>query len=393
MMDRLDPLTGLRGIAAYTVLLAHASQVSFVYSGTVLWFDVTSRIAYFGMSLFFVLSGFVIQYNYGPLFVCERFGVAVRRFYAARFARLYPLYAVTLLLAIQAIPSPHFIGATGAFVSYLTLTQSWFNTEMAAFVPAWSISAEWFFYLAFLPLTYLVTRLRHPLAALALFCTVAAAGLGICLRYFEPPLDNVVDAWLRFGRVSADPHSWLIYLCPYVRVLEFVAGMLAAKVFSVLPKNAPMPIGAKLVAGAAIFWCAAVIFGPLTQLPFLNELRANFIFAPALAVILICACGYKSWLGRALGARLLLRAGEISYSVYIWCWLMMDVLDPQFRSSALTPLACLNSTVKVATIIGLTTAVAYGSYLMIETPSRRWLRSILTPGALRSRFLAVQTGD
>jgi peptidoglycan/LPS O-acetylase OafA/YrhL len=50
------------------------------------------------MSLFFVLSGFVIQYNYADIFLKERLPSATFKFIVARFARLYPLYVLSIIL-------------------------------------------------------------------------------------------------------------------------------------------------------------------------------------------------------------------------------------------------------------------------------------------------------
>jgi peptidoglycan/LPS O-acetylase OafA/YrhL len=101
---------------------------------------VAAALAYFGMSLFFVLSGFVIQYNYGVSFGTLPLRTATYRFYVARFARLYPLYAFTILVALPSIPTPFPLWVN---LSYQTLTQSWFNVQFAMFPPDWSISAEW----------------------------------------------------------------------------------------------------------------------------------------------------------------------------------------------------------------------------------------------------------
>jgi peptidoglycan/LPS O-acetylase OafA/YrhL len=65
---QLDPLTGLRGIAAYSVLTAHAMDSAFSFAGITIFFNFGTCLAYFGMSLFFVLSGFVIHYNYADSF-------------------------------------------------------------------------------------------------------------------------------------------------------------------------------------------------------------------------------------------------------------------------------------------------------------------------------------
>src|ERR1051325_5080228 len=143
-MNRLAPLTGLRGIAAYSVLVAHAVDISYIYGGTSVFHDFASRLAYFGMSTFFVLSGFVIQYNYSGAFAQDGLA-ATYRFFAARFARLYPLYLVSIIIFVPHIPIPNFSGNIGTYAAYLTLTQSWFNWQMATFPPDWSISTEGFF--------------------------------------------------------------------------------------------------------------------------------------------------------------------------------------------------------------------------------------------------------
>ena len=116
--SKLDALTGLRGVAACSVLLAHGIDKSFIWDG-VRVFDCTSNLAYFGMSLFFVLSGFVIEYNYAGLFARERLSVATYNFFVARFARLYPLYILTIFLTMPIFPHPY-LNATRTIV-YLTL--------------------------------------------------------------------------------------------------------------------------------------------------------------------------------------------------------------------------------------------------------------------------------
>src|ERR1700733_14455878 len=114
-------MTGLRGIAAYSVLLAHGLDISFSYGGAPSFFSPwAARLAYFGMSLFFVLSGFVIFYNYAASFAERPFWQALWDFATARFARLYPLYALTLLMTISYLPSPIFAGDGMTALAYAT---------------------------------------------------------------------------------------------------------------------------------------------------------------------------------------------------------------------------------------------------------------------------------
>ena len=65
------------------------------------------------MSPFFVLSGFVIQYNYAGIFREERLSFAIRTFLVARFARLYPLYALSIILW----PKPHLADYKGTVLA------------------------------------------------------------------------------------------------------------------------------------------------------------------------------------------------------------------------------------------------------------------------------------
>src|ERR1700693_5083936 len=91
----IPALTGLRFIAALSVVLAHA--VGLLPDGQ-LPIGVTGWIgtaAGFGMTLFFVLSGFVIHYNYHNL-VVQGGASGIGEFLWARFSRLYPMFVVII---------------------------------------------------------------------------------------------------------------------------------------------------------------------------------------------------------------------------------------------------------------------------------------------------------
>lgn len=362
--ERLAPLTGLRGVAAYAVLLGHALDTMFTRNGHALLEPASGRIAYFGMSLFFVLSGFVITYNYTPLFANGPSPKAIRKFFAARFARLYPLYVLSLL----ALGPGVFTAWT--FLSYATLTQSWFNVELASFPPDWSLSTEWFFYCTFVPLALFVRPSERPLRAMV-FATAASA---LVIMVLFGPLSGINAAVAKSlfwhnARISADASGWEIYFAPYVRLPEFLLGMFAARAFTLNQRVAP-------VAGTlGASWCVAVIcIGPLTHAASpLHALLSNFVFAPAIAVAALATCqNEKAPLARLLSSRPLVFAGEISFSVYIWSWAAMETIRDHVRTDALP------QDVLAIALIGLvTTAFAYGSFLLIEKPSRQWLRQTL----------------
>ena len=93
-------LTGLRFLAAFSVLLAHGLSATVANNappqGAVYWLIQASG---FGMTLFFVLSGFVIHYNYATL-VTDGGLRGIAAFLWARFARLYPLFLLMMLVYV-----------------------------------------------------------------------------------------------------------------------------------------------------------------------------------------------------------------------------------------------------------------------------------------------------
>jgi peptidoglycan/LPS O-acetylase OafA/YrhL len=116
----LPPLTGLRFFAAFFIFLGHAAPMMLKLTpNPQLVINVTNCFLEVGMELFFVLSGFVIHYNYAD--VGRRpHPQNLARFYIARFARIYPLYV--LFLTLQHVLHGGDLRATAFF---LGMTQSW----------------------------------------------------------------------------------------------------------------------------------------------------------------------------------------------------------------------------------------------------------------------------
>ena len=88
----IEALDGLRFLAAFFVAAAHYS--AFLLTDPKqpnLFAEIILSMAGLGMTLFFVLSGFVIHYNYREI-IAQPGGF--KTFAIARFSRLYPLYIV-----------------------------------------------------------------------------------------------------------------------------------------------------------------------------------------------------------------------------------------------------------------------------------------------------------
>jgi peptidoglycan/LPS O-acetylase OafA/YrhL len=89
----LDALTGIRGIAAWGVVLYHIrlSLTGLLPAPVIAVFAK----GYLAVDLFFILSGFVIWYNYAAR-IADGGAGAARLFLWRRFARVWPLHGAIL---------------------------------------------------------------------------------------------------------------------------------------------------------------------------------------------------------------------------------------------------------------------------------------------------------
>src|SRR5579871_6290970 len=138
----LPALTGLRFPLALAVLLFHyaekpAAGAPFLITGII-------HNGFAAVSAFFVLSGFILSYTYagdeGEL-RGSRWG-----FWSARFARVYPIYVLSILLIYQGylmtMPGS-LLTIFVATVSTFTLTQAWIPAAALSINPAgWSLSSK-----------------------------------------------------------------------------------------------------------------------------------------------------------------------------------------------------------------------------------------------------------
>jgi peptidoglycan/LPS O-acetylase OafA/YrhL len=193
----LSNLTPLRGIAAIWVVVFHFSEIVAKFVSTDRSLLLTK--GYLMVDLFFIMSGFIIYHVYHRSFESGFTGFNFRQFIVARFARVYPLHFVTLMLAI-AIFVPTFgwddsFDDPKAIVTNLLLIHSFgihkiFNWN----VPSWSISAEWWAYMIFPFLSlYICRKKKLALGLLALLAITIYLSIMFWLprvNIFEPNLPH-----------------------------------------------------------------------------------------------------------------------------------------------------------------------------------------------------------
>jgi len=350
--QELGALTGLRYGAAIWVVLFHFAPVQ--SPGVPRFLRDFIELGYLAVALFFVLSGFVLAYSY--LDAAGRMRTGTPSFWVARFARIYPAYLTSFLLSI-----PLYVvakAATGTFAAvtirslgtsalYLFLIQAW--TPWTAFImnyPAWSLSAEAFFYFCF-PWARRLFKIQSRSLVLAICaCFLLAVIPRAVVFWADPPRHGDPDAWQNFSEVF-----------PLFRVAQFLLGVLLAKLYRDRPSDgraAKILVGSSIVVGLATFTNASKL--PIA----LVETVALAVFA---ALIYGLAYG-EGWVARVLSLRVPVLLGHASYAVYIY----------QRPLAAYLGVTRSDSWPKVAGYIIVLTAASIGSMFWIEHPSRRFVQ-------------------
>ncbi len=219
-------LTGLRAVAAYLVFLHHYNPAS---PGS-----VAHRLfnqGYMGVSVFFVLSGFLLYHQYADAYL-DNTNWSWQRYLKNRFARIYPLYALLLVLTVGAHWLADHPMGIGLFVLNLTLLKGFFDSyKFSGIAQSWSLTVEGCFYLT-APLLFGFLR---RWGAFWVTAGLIGGGLGIWAAL-----------GLLLGNDQVAPLPFVLFYTAIGRAFEFVLGMWLARQWhqQQLPAvRYPVPIG------------------------------------------------------------------------------------------------------------------------------------------------------
>jgi len=371
----IDPLTGLRFVAAAIVAIGHAApSLRDDWLG-----QLVAQVASIGMTLFFVLSGFVLWFTYADRMLSAP-GAALRDFAVARFARLYPMYALVVIIITGYLVIRRSQDPT-SLVFILTMTQAWFpvlkgTMLVAAIQPLehlWSISVELFFYLLF-PLACFslgrIRRVRTLLGLSVLNLSVFAVAIAWCFSYGDAFLQAVIPS------LQHDGMAWLTYYSPYLHLSQFLAGCLTAQIYMKLASRRVddalrrrIKIGFGLSVTGLLAAPVLLFVQPSWHgMSFWIELGVRLDEAICFSVIILAAARFGH--ARFLGSRALVLGGECSYSIYL--------LHPfifRFALIGKSEFAGVPEFIaRLAFFVAITTAFAWAFYRMVEVPSKAWLR-------------------
>ena len=252
----INTLTSLRFIFAMMVFGAHCYVIDN-------HFDIHFfKEGFVGVSFFFMLSGFIIAYNYQKKFSENK--ITKRTFWVARIARIYPLHWLTLLIAVAL---GNYVIASGTidwckhFLASLTLTNAYIPKDNYFFSfnsPSWRLCCEQLFYICF-PFLIAFTKDYRKLLSTFLICAI----LSIVGMYFTPMITSSQGSIIEIASIA-------LFLSFYLYAAE-------------IPK---------VYRYSCYYWIP-------------------------IAFILISFSLQKGMVSRLLSNRLLVIGGEISYSFYL----------------------------------------------------------------------------
>ena len=273
------------------------------------------------VSFFFELSGFILTYVYPELETWEQRG----RFLLARFARIWPahLAAFGLLWLLLQTPAqfPTRYASVGLGILNLSLVQGWvpvWNVFFSFNPVSWTISTEFFFYLACL---FLYRNWRGTWWwKLALMLGLAVGAIVLC-QVLKLPEGSGEHPW-------AASSTGVLYIHPVARVFEFTLGMCIALVFR---KSSGRVQISKAVGTVMEVGAVGLV---VVNMYYVNDIIALFIrwfpnwpvgtwvsVGPccclSFMVLIYVMAMHTGYLSRVLGTPVGVLLGEISYSVYL----------------------------------------------------------------------------
>lgn len=346
-------LTGMRIIAALLVAAFHIGNLAPFADPHVAkrYHSLFGQGGWAGVTFFFVLSGFVLTWAVRP-------GDTAARFWRRRALKVYPNHVLTLAAGIVLTLYLGVYPGSGVAAANLFLVHDWnpaFKSWWGVNPVSWSLCCEVFFYACFPVVIRLVNRVRPGqlwMWVVALTGAIAA-------------MPALAEALFAKGTVNAVlPISatklWFINGFPPVRMLDFVIGILLARMVQEgrMPRLPVLPALALAVGGYVLSTQVFYSYGLVacTVLPF---------------GLLIVAATQADVEGRfsPFRSRPMVWLGQISYAFYLWHYLVLMWLARMFAEHQ--PLSTAGTLGFIALALAIVVLLSWATYTGVETPVMR----------------------
>lgn len=338
MMQYRAEIDGLRTVAVIPVILFHLGYSSI-------------KGGYLGVDVFFVISGYLITKILTN--DIEKSDFSMYRFWMRRIKRLVPLLITVILFTLLLVPLLVFKPVVKdicndifpALFSYfnfhalLDFGNYWgTKSEQSFFLHTWSLSVEEQFYLLYPFFLFFAYKYFRNFIVPILIITLVS----FCLFVFYLKIDANRDV--------------AFYMLP-TRIWELsiggLAGLISVKKIKSFSWSRFLPlVGIFLIIGSYFLGSKSLGFSVLV--PVIGT------------VLIILLCSPNDSVGKILSTKVFVFIGKISYSLYLWHWILILLfknLNYQFQS--------VNSHILNAFIVVLTFIFSYLSYTFIECKTRK----------------------
>jgi len=304
----LPALTGIRSLLALTILLFHFTPAGLRWDAHP-WVSLYPiiDIGYVFVSFFFLISGFILSYNYG-----DRPKINAPDFWMARFSRLYPVYVLTLIISIPMLIVEFHVRSRAEFWEGAILTplllQGCFP-RIATFwnTVTWTLSCEVMLYIAF-PWLMRLKWPRHTgklLAMLAFFWIIGLIPHSIYIVHDPDHLGHMPDRYSAGFWLNTLKYTPLPYVC------TFLAGLTLGR----LHEAAKLGVRGRMIVGISGFVTAyVVVYHLVPRLPYI--LIHGGLLTPMFAAIILGLSG-PSPLASVFSIRPLVAIGTSTYCLYL----------------------------------------------------------------------------
>jgi peptidoglycan/LPS O-acetylase OafA/YrhL len=304
----LPALTGIRSLAAICIMFFHFTPAGLRWAAHP-WLTLypVVDLGFVFVGFFFLLSGFILTYNYA-----DRPKLNAPDFWVARLSRLYPIYLLTLVISIPMIVVEFHVRSRVDFLEGITLTPLLLQgllPKLATFANtvAWALSCELVFYLLFPWLN----RMRWPRSAgklLVLFIALWLVGMILPALYihFDPDhLGHMADRYSGGFWITALKYT------PLPHVSTFLAGIALGQ----LHAAADLRLRWRTVVGLCGFGgFIALVWGYSAHLSYV--MLHEGLLLPLFAAMTLGLAG-PGVLARIFSLPPLMSVGAASYALYL----------------------------------------------------------------------------
>ncbi|MGE8555252.1 MAG: acyltransferase family protein [Chryseobacterium jejuense] len=351
----IKPLTSLRFFFAFCVFLSHLSYLKEDERYKSIFSNIFSE-GFLGVSFFFILSGFILALNYRDKFQNKK--ITLKKFYIARFARIYPLYLVTMLISIPVLYSNFKILLYNFFLvqSYIPDQKYFFSYN----APSWSISDEMFFYALFPILVGISFKFKKVFKIMLLIMFVSLLII----------LNNILP--------KEKIHYWL-YISPFTRIFDFILGILLFDLALYIKKKKislhKITLTFFEIGSLAIL---AIFFLLHNNLP-ISYRFSIYYWLPMCLIILSATNSFITernitWITKILSWKCFVYLGEISFGFYLIHYLVITYAHKYNGMGGIH----LNGIPLALIMFSITLIASIFAYEIIEKPFNKKIKNLFS---------------